>query len=467
MAERILIVDDEALIRKSLAQILSRKGYEVESAASAAEARRLYSPGEFALVLLDLRLPDASGIDLLKEFRAAQPDLLVILMTAYGSVETAVEAMRLGAYDYVNKPFKSREIEVIVKLALDAGQLRTEVRELRQEAARPFGLENFVGEDQGMQKVFSMIRKVAQNPDVTVLIQGESGTGKEMVARSIHAESDRRGRSFVGINCAAIPSQLLESELFGYEKGAFTDAKARKPGLMEKAHGGTLFLDEIGDMDVQLQAKLLRVLEERTVRRVGGIEQVPVDVRVLAATNQNLEERIRAGRFREDLYYRLKIISILIPPLRERRADVLPLANHFLQEANHRFHKSVEGFTRGCEGLLLSYPWPGNVRELRNTIERVLILEDARRIAPEHLPPEILGGRPRHEEGGVWIPQGPEILRGISFDGVVDEVGRYLVGEALRLAGGNKAQAARLLSMDRGTLRYQIKRLGLVEGGRD
>jgi DNA-binding NtrC family response regulator len=375
--------------------------------------------------------------------------------------------MRLGAYDYVNKPFKSREIEVIVKLALDADQLRTEVRELRQEAARPFGLENFVGEDPGMQKVFSMIRKVAQNPDVTVLIQGESGTGKEMVARSIHAESGRRDRPFVGINCAAIPSQLLESELFGYERGAFTDAKARKPGLMEKANGGTLFLDEIGDMDVQLQAKLLRVLEERTVRRVGGVEQVPVDVRVVAATNQNLEERIRAGRFREDLYYRLKIISILIPPLRERRADVLPLANHFLQEANHRFHKAVEGFTRQCEGLLLSYAWPGNVRELRNTIERVLILEETRWIAPEHLPPEILRGRPRPEEGGgVWIPQEPEILRGISFDGVVDEVGRHLVREALRLAAGNKAQAARLLSMDRGTLRYQIKRLGLEEGGR-
>ncbi|NTU60132.1 MAG: sigma-54-dependent Fis family transcriptional regulator [Deltaproteobacteria bacterium] len=459
MSERILIVDDEALIRKSLVQVLTRKGFEAEAAGSAAEARRLFKPGDFALALLDLRLPDASGIDLLRELKAAQPDLLVILMTAYGSVETAVEAMRLGAYDYVNKPFKSREIEVIVKLALETNHLKREVRELRKEASQPFGLEKIVARDPAMQKVFSMIRKVAQNREVTVLIEGESGTGKEMVARAIHAEGSPSERPFVGINCAAIPGQLLESELFGYERGAFTDAKARKLGLMEKAQGGTLFLDEIGDMDTQLQAKLLRVLEERSVRRVGGVDQVPVDVRIIAATNQNLEERIRAGKFREDLYYRLKLITVVLPPLRERKADILPLAEHFIREANLRFHKEVEGFTRGGEGLLLDYGWPGNVRELKNTIERILILEDARLIGPEHLPPEVLRGRPKDEDG-VWIPQEPEILRGVSFEDVLDGVGRHLIREALRLASGNKAQAARLLSMDRGTLRYQIKRLG-------
>ena len=464
MSDRILIVDDEALIRKSLAQVLSRKGYPVETAGTAAEARRIFSPGEFGLVLLDLRLPDATGLDLLREFKAVQPDLLVILMTAYGNVETAVEAMRLGAYDYVNKPFKSREIEVIVKLALEADHLKNEVRELRQEVARPFGLDRIVGRDPAMQKVFSMIAKVAQNPDVTVLIQGESGTGKEMVTRAIHTQSGGLDRPFVGINCAAIPSHLLESELFGYEKGAFTDAKVRKIGLVEKAQGGTLFLDEIGDMAIQLQAKLLRVLEERTVRRVGGVDQVPVDVRIVAATNQDLEERIRAGRFREDLYYRIKIITIALPPLRGRKADILPLAQHFLREANLRFHKDVEGFTQEAEALLLDYPWPGNVRELKNTIERILILEDAKRIGPELLPPEILRDRPRDEEG-VWIPQRPEILRGISYEQVVDDVGRYLIREALRLATGNKAQAARLLSMDRGTLRYQIRRLGIHDEG--
>ncbi len=462
MADRILIVDDETLIRKSLGQVLSRKGYDMTAAASGAEARRLFAPGEFSLVLLDLRLPDASGIDLLREFKAAQPDLLVIMMTAYGSVETAVEAMRLGAYDYVNKPFKSREIEVIVRLALDADQLKREVRELREEALGPFGIKNIVGRDPAMERVFGMVRKVAQNSDVTVLIQGESGTGKEMVARAVHAESQRVARPFVGINCAAIPGNLLESELFGYERGAFTDAKARKIGLVERAQGGTLFLDEIGDMDVQLQAKLLRVLEERTIRRVGGLEQIPVDVRVIAATNQDLEDRLRAGRFREDLYYRLKIISIPLPALRERKADILPLAQHFIQEANRKFHKSVQGFTREAEALLLEYPWPGNVRELKNTIERILILEDTQWIAPEHLPPETLRGRSAGEDE-VWIPQEPEILRGISYDGVLDDVGRHLIREALRLSRSNKAQAARLLSLDRGTLRYQIKRLGLGE----
>ncbi len=464
MPDRILLVDDEALIRKSLGQVLARRGYEVVVAASGEEARKLFGEGDFALALLDLRLPDASGIDLLKEFKAREPEMLVIMMTAYGSVETAVEAMRLGAYDYVNKPFKSREIEVIVRLALDADHLKREVRELREEARGSFGLDTIVAQDASMEKLFTMVRKVARNPDVTVLIQGESGTGKEMIARAIHTESARSCKPFTGINCAAIPGTLLESELFGYEKGAFTDAKARKIGLIEKTQGGTLFLDEIGDMDVQLQAKLLRVLEERTIRRVGGLEQIPVDVRIVAATNQDLEEKIRSGTFREDLYYRLKIISLPLPPLRERKADILPLARHFVLEANRRFHKNVRGFTKESERLLLDYPWPGNVRELRNTVERILILEDAEWIAPEHLPPEILKGRAASEEG-VWVPQEPEILRGVSYDAVLDEAGRYLIREALRLAGGNKAQAARLLNMDRGTLRYQIKRLGLEEAG--
>jgi len=460
MADRILIVDDEALIRKSLGQMLGHKGYDVVTAASAAEARKVFTAGEFALALLDLRLPDASGIDLLREFKAAQPDLLVIMMTAYGSVETAVEAMRLGAYDYVNKPFKSREIEVIVRLALEARHLKREVKELREEALGATDLGNIVARDPAMLKVLDMVRKVAQNPDVTVLIQGESGTGKEMVARALHAESPRADKPFVGINCAAIPGNLLESELFGYEKGAFTDAKARKIGLIERAQGGTLFLDEIGDMEVGLQAKLLRVLEERKIRRVGGLDELAVDVRILAATNQDLDEKRKTGRFREDLYYRLKIIHIDIPPLRERKADILPLAQHFIQDANRRFHKNVQGFSPEAEDFLLGYRWPGNVRELKNTIERILILEETDWIRPEHLPPEILRGRSA-DEGGVWIPQEVEILRGVSFDRVMDEVARYLIGEALRLAGGNKAQAARLLDMDRGTLRYQIKRLGI------
>lgn len=463
MSDHILIVDDEALIRKSLSQVLSRRGYQVTTAASAAEARAAFTPGEYALALLDLRLPDGSGVDLLREFREAQDDLLAILMTAYGNVESAVEAMRLGAYDYVNKPFKSHEIEVIVRLALETGGLKRQVRELRQEALRPYGLQNLKSEDPVMEKVFDTVRRVVTTPvEIPVLILGESGTGKEVVARAIHAESDRHGGPFVAINCAAIPDHLLESELFGHEKGAFTDAKARKVGLLERAAGGTVFLDEIGDMDLALQAKLLRVLENRTVRRVGGAEQISLDARLVAATNTSLEQAIAAGRFREDVYYRLKLIQITLPPLRERRGDILPLAEHFLAEANQRFHKQVSGISAAAGKLLLAYPWPGNVRELKNTVERILILEDCETIEPSHLPPEIRHPG-REPAAGSHLPGTEEILEGISYDDVLDGVGRHLIEEALRLADGNKAQAARLLSLDRGTLRYNIKRMGLGE----
>ena len=463
MSDTILIVDDEDLIRKSLQQVLTRRGYQVAVAGSMAEARATFAPGEYSLALLDLRLPDGSGIELLQEFREAQPDLLAIMMTAYGSVESAVEAMRLGAYDYVNKPFKSREIEVIVRLALETDTLKREVRELREDALRPYGLHNLKSEDPAMVRVFNTVRKVVTTPvEVPVLILGESGTGKEMVARAIHAESDRHDRPFVAINCAAIPDHLLESELFGHEKGAFTDAKARKIGLMERAQGGTVFLDEIGDMDLNLQAKMLRVLEERTVRRIGGADQIPLDVRIVAATNISLEQAIAEGRFREDVYYRLKLINITLPPLRLRKGDIAPLARHFVTEANQRFHKHVQGLSEAALSCLMDYSWPGNVRELKNTVERILILEDCEIIEPHHLPPEILGG-PAAQQGVPQLPQAPDILGGIDYDRVLDQVGRHLIREALRLADGNKAQAARLLSMDRGTLRYNIKRMGLED----
>ena len=461
MSERILIVDDEALIRKSLRQILGQRGYDVAVAATVAEARKVFVPGEFSLALMDLRLPDGSGIDLLKEFRALQSDLLVIMMTAFGSIESAVEAMRLGAYDYVNKPFKSREIEVIVKLALETGNLKREVREPRQGSQRPFGLQNMVGRAPEMVRVLAMVKKIVTTPvEVPVLILGESGTGKEVVARAIHAESDRFTQPFVAINCAAIPTHLLESELFGYEKGAFTDAKQRKLGLMERGQGGTVFLDEIGDMDLNLQVKLLRVLEDRKVRRIGGSEQIPLDVRIVAATNRSLEESISKGRFREDLYYRLKLISIMLPPLRRRREDILPLARHFINGANERFNKHTAGISEEAGNLLAAYDWPGNVRELKNTMERILILEDAEYIEPDHLPPEISGVKEAHQNA-PQLPQAAQIMKGVSYEAVVDEVGRHLIQEALRLTGGNKAKAARLLGMDRGTLRYNIARMGV------
>lgn len=461
MSERILIVDDEALIRKSLRQVLTQKGYEVAVAASAAEARAVFVPGEFSLALLDLRLPDGSGIELLKEFREASPNLTVIVMTAYGSIESAVEAMRLGAYDYLNKPFKSREIEVIVNLALENGAEKREVVEFTQDALRPFGLQNLISQDPAMAKVCDMVRKVvATPPEVPVLILGDSGTGKEMIARAIHAESDRHEKPFVAINCAAIPTHLLESELFGHEKGAFTDAKQRKIGLMERAQGGSVFLDEIGDMDLNLQAKLLRVLEDRKVRRIGGSEQIPLDVRIIAATNKRMEEAIQEGRFREDLYYRLKLINIQLPQLRKRKADILPLARHFINSANQRFGKSVTGVSPAAAELLQGYEWPGNVRELKNTIERILILEDSNIIDVEHLPPEITGSTGQEKEIPD-LPQALDILKGINYDAVLADIGKYLIREALRVSEGNKAKAARLLSMDRGTLRYNIHRMGL------
>jgi len=458
LSERILIVDDEALIRKSLSHGLIRKGYEVETAASGAEARALFAPGEFDLILLDLRLPDTSGIDLLREFKEAQEDILVIMMTAYGTPESAEEATLLGAYDYVNKPFKSREIEVIIRLAIEAGSLKREVKALHEDAASPYSLDNMKSEDPSMLKVFDMVRKVVTTPEVPVLIQGESGTGKEMVARAIHAESDRHDKPFIAINCAAIPDHLMESEFFGHEKGSFTDAKGRKIGLMERGEGGTVFLDEIGEMSLPLQAKLLRVLEERTLRRIGGARDIPLDIRIIAATNRSLEEAIKEGSFREDIYYRLKLINITLPPLRLRRGDILPLARHFIELSNVRFHKQVKGLTEEAARELGEYHWPGNIRELKNTIERILILEETEYIDAEHLPPEIRG-REGANLSGMILPQGEEIEGGIDYEAFLTEVGRHLISEALRIAGGNKAKAARLLYMDRGTLRYNIKRM--------
>lgn len=457
--EKILIVDDEALIRKSLRQMLLSKGYDAAVADSAAHARKVFQPGEYSLALIDLKLPDGSGIDLLREFREAQPDLIVIMMTAFGSIETAVEAMRLGAHDYVNKPFKSREIEVIVKLALGAGGVK---REAKDEAEGEGTFSDMVGVGPEMAKIFQMVGKIVITPpEVPVLILGESGTGKEMVARAIHARSNRFDKPFVAINCAAIPANLLESELFGHERGAYTDAKQRKIGLFERAQGGTVFLDEIGDMDLNLQVKLLRVVEDRQVRRIGGSELIDLDVRMIAATNRSLEELIKEGRFREDLYYRLKLINILLPPLRKRRADLPILAAHFVEAANRRFNKKVKGFSEEAQALLAAYNWPGNVRELKNAIERVLILEDTELIGPHHLPPEITGARISSPEGGPLLPGTEELLKGIDYEKVLENIGAHLITQALKVAEGNKTKAARLLNMDRGTLRYNISRLGL------
>ncbi len=466
MSSRILIIDDEKLIRESLTHLLTGAGYRVEVAGQIADARELVVKGSYDLILIDLRLPDGSGIELLRFIHDQADDHapLCIMMTAYGSVDTAVEAMKYGAYDYINKPFKSHEILLIVKLALETGKLKREVRDILSSQSQE---NDIISVDPAMERVKSMVRKVARNRDVSVLIRGESGTGKELVARAIHYMSERADKPFVSINCAAIPGNLLESELFGYERGAFTDAKSRKLGLLEKANGGTVFLDEIGDMDASLQAKLLRVLEESKFRRLGSVEDIEIDARFVSATNQQLEKLIEEGKFREDLYYRLKVINIVIPPLRERRQDIEILLKYFFDHFNRKFKKSVREISPGAMELLQKYQWRGNVRELKSMVERIMILEDTEVITEEHLPPEVLSASRNRNSFGLVLPREYDFRQGVDFNELVKSFSRYLIEEAIKIAGGNKAKTARLLNMDRGTLRYQIKKLGVVDGDLD
>jgi DNA-binding NtrC family response regulator len=460
MSNRILIIDDEKLIRESLTHLLTGAGYRVEVAGRIADARALVAEEVYDLILIDLRLPDGSGIDLLRHIHErADYAPLCIMMTAYGSVDTAVEAMKYGAYDYINKPFKSQEILLIVRLALETGKLKREVRDIIKAQAE---MHDIISVDPAMERVMTVVRKVAHNRDVSVLIQGESGTGKELVARAIHYLSERADKPFISINCASIPGNLLESELFGYERGAFTDAKSRKLGLLEKANGGTVFLDEIGDMDASLQAKLLRVLEESKFRRLGSVEDIEIDARFVSATNQQLEKLIEEGRFREDLYYRLKVINIVIPPLRERRQDIEILLKYFFDQFNRKLKKSDREISPGAMELLQKYQWRGNVRELKNMVERIMILEDTEIITEEHLPLEVLSASRDKNSFGLVLPREYDFRQGVDFNELVKSFSRYLIEEAMKVAGGNKAKTARLLNMDRGTLRYQIKKLGVA-----
>ena len=462
MSNRILIIDDEKLIRESLTHLLAGGGYRVEVASRVEDAKAQIAKEVYDLILIDLRLPDGSGIDLMRHIHD-QVDYapLCIMMTAYGSVDTAVEAMKYGAYDYINKPFKSKEILLIVKLALETGKLKREVRDMLSEQSRD---HDIISSDPVMERVMVMVRKVASNRDVSVLIQGESGTGKELVAKAIHKMSERVDKPFVSINCASIPGNLLESELFGYEKGAFTDAKSRKLGLLEKGDGGTVFLDEIGDMEAPLQAKLLRVLEESKFRRLGSVDDIKIDARFVSATNQSLEKLIEENKFREDLYYRLKVINIVVPPLRERRQDIELLLKFYFDHFNRKLKKNVREISAGALELLQKYQWRGNVRELKNMVERIMILEDTEVIAEEHLPLEVLAAGRDQSKFGLALPREYDFRQGVDFNGLVKSFSSYLIEEAMKVAGGNKAKTARLLNMDRGTLRYQIKKLGVASG---
>ncbi len=452
---RILVVDDEHLIRWSLEQSLKKQGYDVITAASGEEALRLVQDEIPELMLLDIQLPGMDGLQVLEKVKEIDGEIIVVMVTALGVLETAVKAMRLGAYDYINKPFNLDELSIIVKKALETRQLRKEVAHLRSAQESKFGIDNIIGESRHMKQVLDMVRKVAKSDASTVLIQGESGTGKELIARAIHMESARKDKPFMAINCAAVPETLLESELMGHEKGAFTDAKSQKRGLFEMTDGGTLFLDEIGDMEVGMQAKLLRVLEERTVRRVGGNKEIPVDVRIVSATNQELLKKIEDKTFRNDLYYRLQVIPIYLPPLRERRDDIMTLVDFFIKHYNREFGKTVAGVSKMARKFLEEYDWPGNVRELRNIIERAIILENEDTLMLEHLPRELIS-----KTGDV--SSGPMNLR-IPPEGIdIEDVERELIRQSLEIAEGNQSKAAKKLNLGIDAFRYRMKKFGFL-----
>jgi two-component system response regulator AtoC len=444
----ILVVDDEQLIRWSLSERLTSEGYDIVEAGLARDALQKFGP-DIDLVLLDFRLPDADGLSVLKKMKTAQPDVPVILLTAFSSVETAVEAMKQGAYHYANKPFNLDEIALVVQKALETTALRREVKSLRASRSEPFSVSRIVGESPAMAHLKALLQRIATSPASTVLLMGESGTGKDLAAKVIHYNSDRASRAFMNITCSALPEALLESELFGHERGAFTDARNQKTGLLESADGGTVFLDEIGEMVPALQAKMLRFLEEKAFKRVGGAGDIRVDVRVIAATNRNLEEAVAQGKFREDLYYRLNVMQVQLPSLRDHASDIPLLINFYIDQFNREFRKQVRGVSPDALEVLRGYRWPGNIRELRNAVERAMLLADGDWLLPEHFP---MAATRRTSEGRFDLPE----------DGVsLEQVERELVMQALRRTGWNHTKAAALLGLNRDQIRYRVEKFGL------
>jgi DNA-binding NtrC family response regulator len=444
----ILVVDDEKLIRWSLDDRLTQEGYRVLQAENAAQALEKHGDG-VDLVLLDYRLPDSDGLTVLKKLKDANPETLVILLTAFSTVDMAVEAMKAGAYHYANKPFNLDEIALLVEKALETTRLRREVRSLRESQAQPYSFDRIVGESSAIRELKALLRKIAASPASTVLLTGESGTGKDLAAKALHYSSDRAGKPFMNITCSALPEALLESELFGHERGAFTDARQQKRGLFEMADGGTVFLDEIGEMVPGLQAKVLRFLEEKTFKRVGGAQDIRVDVRVVAATNKNLELEVKQGKFREDLYYRLNVLPISLPPLRARAEDIPRLVHYFVDGYNTEFRKRVRSVAPETMKRLQGYGWPGNIRELRNAIERAMLLVEGDELTDKDFP--LTGGTARLTEAVQLLAHGIDL----------EQLERSLVVQALERSGWNQTRAASLLGINRDQIRYRIEKFRL------
>ncbi len=457
MSIRVLIVEDEDLIRWSLRQKFEERGYEVVEAETGQSALEAFDEDRFDLIMLDYRLPDITGLDVLHGVRSIDAHAVVIMMTAYSTIETAVEAIKLGAFNYIAKPFQMNELLLTVDKALETNQLRREVRELREQTQRDFGIDAIIGQHPSMKRLYEIIKRVSHTGVSTVFLRGETGTGKDLIARVIHHNSDRRHQPYVNVTCTALSESLLESELFGHERGAFTDAKAQKKGLFEMADGGTVFLDEVGDMPPALQAKLLRFLEERRFRRVGGTREIGVNVRVIGATNRDLEQAIEEGGFRRDLMYRLNVVTVYLPPLRARGDDVRLLTQHFVTRFSQEFKKTITGVADQAYARLLDYSWPGNVRELRNVIERAVLLCRTDTVTAD----DIVLGRSERQPWQWDIESMALPAEGFDFDHL-RKLEVHLLEQALERTNNNQTQAARLLNLSRDRLRYRLQKHGLL-----
>ena len=458
MKPRILVVDDEESIREFLDIMLRKEGYQVTCVEDGQRAMDILGKKSFDMVISDLQMPHVTGIELLKHIRDHYPGLLFMMITAFGTTETAVEAMKMGAYDYVTKPFKLDEVRINIANALRSQHLEIENRSLKKELNKEYSFQSLVGNSSAMHHIFDMIKRVSSTP-TNVLITGESGTGKEMVAKAIHYNGPLKERPFITINCGAIPESLMESEMFGHKKGSFTGAVADKAGLFEVADGGTLFLDEVGELPLTIQVKLLRALQERVIRRVGSTEDTPINVRLIAATNRDLEAMVKDQSFREDLFYRLNVIQIRTPSLRERKEDIQALAEHFLKKYNERLNKTVNSISSEAMAVLKKYDYPGNVRELENIIERTVALEAGASILQESLPPfvkTVSGSRQIVSSEGIEITE-----EGIDLDKVIGQIEKELIIKGIHTAGGVKKRAAKLLNITFRSMRYRVEKYNL------